>query len=153
MSKNLIKSLRPLVLLFHWIGIFLPIDLKCSVSLSLKRRTANWCYVVTCFVVNVASQIVSFLFFLQPIATSESRNYDTSITYYNAIFEYAHFTLTNVAIHFNLLTIVRPRWAALIESFQHIERFILRPKFFVRLHRFSLFVVYFIMFMVNQLII
>ena len=140
-TLNLAWSLRPLLIFCRCIGIDLLTD-------SLKRRKI--CYAFFCIILNIMSQIVTNFFCLQAIFSTGKIGQDTfnSVTSsLNAIIAYLNYAITASGSHLIFLLVIRPRWVALIKTFQRFENQ-LEPKFFIKLRWFSFIGVGFIILLV-----
>ena len=151
-SKNLLTwSLRPLVVFTNCIGIHLPDCAAHNFVIKNNRRWIKFSHALFCFLLNLVSQVGSFTFLLRSKSTlgvigQDSLN--TTTAFVNAICDYANYSIASVGSHLILLVVVRPRWEALISSFQRYEKQ-LEPKFYIKLRRISLLGVCFTAFLVK----
>jgi hypothetical protein len=138
--KNLTWSLRPLLLFTNCIGIHLP---DCAAHSSTIKRNQRWIkfsHTLFCFLLNVVSQVGSFVFLLRSKSTFGvigQDNLDTTTAFVNAICDYANYAIASVGSHLILLVVVRPRWVEVISSFQCYEKQ-LKREFYIKLRRVSL---------------
>ena len=118
--SQITQSLRPLMMLLRFLGVDLISEEKSSKLIIL--------YSSFCLLLNVAGQL-DVLFYL-----FKSRTELWNVSYCNLVIDYVNFAIQNVGGHLILLFFFRRDWDNLIQSLFLVED-LLKPQFFIKLHR------------------
>ena len=106
-----------------------------------KSATSYKCYAAVCLLLNFASQIDVIVYCIQNVNGFSIIGLGTLKTVtssWNTVIDFINYAINGILGHLILLFVIRPRWAALIESFYRLEDQ-LDAKVFIHVRRMTLF--------------
>lgn len=143
-------SIQPLVTWIRILGVDIP-----DFSTENRRCYHRWfsfVYGILCFFVHLTCQFdVLYVLFRQRMETlrQTKEEFESAIDSWNLIFDYINYTINAVCGHLILLTIIRPRWIAMMEHFQEAQLYF-NEEHYVRIRNVSLRSVVFVILIVKK---
>ena len=138
-ENNLNTSLRPLLVLNNFIGIYLTNGREVDTIRYQKWLKSIYSWLL--LLLNIAAQVATLCFSFQVIFALGyiGRDKLNSITsQLSAMIDFTNYTFTNFTAHLIMLTVVRPRFAPLMQHLIRLENE-LEDQFFNKIRLISAF--------------